>query len=413
MYKQHTLTKMTEAFRQRQIREILDEDQRINRRVLDQTFKMVRTYDKNSVKEPSPLEELVSWNIDKQISNLQEAIQNVIDGAINNTNMTIANEDISKISTAYNLLVSYIQNFAKSHKLNQRDKGALDMKFNEVEPLLNQLRQILSNPDAYNVEVSAQNLGVINHIEQQIRDSNYKGLNLVDYKKIPVSKNNPIPANNYRGYTPARSRLPFSPSDDDGNNGDDDESPRGRNQSVLQISPFVSALSERPGASHDNSPSFLTPSRQGADTQSYLTPYQLPRTFTPAVEEDPEEDIQSVSTLSQQTKTPTAKKPKKNQVSPLTPTNKLPSPQAEKVSFVAPKRGKNAVVFINGKSVIDDDGKPVEKDDWLYSISKQKREELILKTLSGKGNKRGKKHYEPIQESAILYDPDDNNLWAD
>jgi len=113
---------MTDAFRQKQIREILDEDLRINRKVLDRTFKMVRTYDKNSIKEPSPLEELVSWNIDKQISNLQEAIQNVIDGAINNTNMTIANEDISKISTAYNLLVSYIQNFAKSHKLNQRDK---------------------------------------------------------------------------------------------------------------------------------------------------------------------------------------------------------------------------------------------------------------------------------------------------
>ena len=79
---------MTEALRQKQIREILDEDLRINRKVLDRTFQMVRTYDKNSLKEQSPLEELVSWNIDKQISNLQEAIQNVIDGAINNTNMT-------------------------------------------------------------------------------------------------------------------------------------------------------------------------------------------------------------------------------------------------------------------------------------------------------------------------------------
>jgi hypothetical protein len=229
---------MTEALRQKQIREILDEDLRVNRKVLDRTFKMVRTYDKNSIKEPSPLEELVSWNIDKQISNLQEAIQNVIDGAINNTNMTIANEDISKISTAYNLLVSYIQNFAKSHKLNERDKGALDMKFNEVEPLLKQLRQILSNPERFNVEVSAQNEGVISHIEQQIRDSNYKGLNLVDFKRIPVSKNNPRPANNYRGYTPAPPRRPPPPSDDDDDN-DSDGSPRARNQSALRASDFI------------------------------------------------------------------------------------------------------------------------------------------------------------------------------
>ena len=297
MYKQHIFTKMTEALRQKQIREILDEDLRINRKVLDRTFQMVRTYDKNSLKEQSPLEELVSWNIDKQISNLQEAIQNVIDGAINNTNMTIANEDISKISTAYNLLVSYIQNFAKSHKLNQRDKGALDMKFNEVEPLLKQLRQILSNPGTFNVEVSAQNLSVINHIEQQIRDSNYKGLNLVDYKRIPVSKNNPRPANNYRGYTPAPPRR-APPSDDDDDN-DSNGSPRARNQSALKTSDFITRLSERPGARKDSSPSLFTPSRDRAPTPSYQTPSQLQSSFTPVEEEDPEEDIQSVSTLSQ------------------------------------------------------------------------------------------------------------------
>ena len=145
--------------------------------MLDRTFCSVRAYDQ-SVKEPSPLEELVSWNIDKQSSNLQEAIQNVINGALNNSNMTIANEDISKINTAYNLLVSYIKFFAQSHRLNQRDKGQLDMKFNEVEPLLKQLRQILSNPDTFHVEVSAQNLSIIDHIEQQIQDSNYKGLSL-------------------------------------------------------------------------------------------------------------------------------------------------------------------------------------------------------------------------------------------
>ena len=102
---------MTEALRQKQIREVLDEDLRVNQKVLDRTFKMVRAYN-DQFKEASPLQELVSWNIDKQISNLQEAIQNVIDEALHSATAGISNEDINKISTAYNLLVSYINNFA-------------------------------------------------------------------------------------------------------------------------------------------------------------------------------------------------------------------------------------------------------------------------------------------------------------
>ena len=55
----------------------------------------------------------------------------------------------------------------------------------------------------------------------------------------------------------------------------------------------------------------------------------------------------------------------------------------------------------------------MSKEEWNYTYDRKKRNDLSLKTIQGKGNKRGKKHYEPIQEQAILYDPDDNNLWAD
>ena len=110
---------MTEAFRQKQIREILDEDLRVNRVVLNREFARAKMYDTDEIKPPSHLEELVSWNIDKQLSTLQEALQNIIDNAIQHT-QSISNEDINRVGIAYNLLVSYITNFVRSHPLNQR-----------------------------------------------------------------------------------------------------------------------------------------------------------------------------------------------------------------------------------------------------------------------------------------------------
>ena len=107
----------------------------------------------------------------------------------------------------------------------------------------------------------------------------------------------------------------------------------------------------------------------------------------------------------QQTKTPTPKK--------TSTPRKLPTPPpAQKISFKQTKKNGNLEVFINGKPVIDDDGKSVSKEEWNYTYDRKKRNDLSLQTIQGKGNKRGKKQYEPIQESAILYDPDDNNLWA-
>ena len=270
---------MTEAFRQKQIREILDDDLRVNRVVLNREFARAKMYDTDEIKPPSYLEELVSWNIDKQLSTLQEALQNIIDNAIQHT-QSISNEDINRVGIAYNLLVSYITNFVRSHPLNQRDKGLLDGKFLELQPLLNQLRQILSNPQAYNVEVSAQNTRVLDHIEQQVRDSNYTGLSLVNYRRLPVSVDalNRVQPNAPR--TPRRLPRPprNSPRGDDEDYGNDDSMPypRARNQSALRTSDLVTGLNTREGPPYSESrssayqtPSFQLPSAE--DLQSSLS----------------------------------------------------------------------------------------------------------------------------------------------
>jgi len=413
---------MTEALRQRQIREYLDEDLRANREVLRREFSQARVYNEE-YNEPSKLEELVSWNIDKQFSNLQDAIQNVIDGAIDRENMGISNADISRISSAYNLLVSYINNFARSHTISQRDRAVLDAKFKELEPLLNQVNQILEHPDAYNVDVNAQNLHVIQHIDQQIRDSNYRGLNVVDYRRIPTSSSRQLQrALNYRGWTQRRNSSSNGDSGDDGSV--DMPTLRSRNQSALQTSDLISGLSSRQGSTlsptsstqanlSSKAPAVLSASLLGSlasPSSAMLTPVRIPNA---------DEGIAKVSTLSQSDSRPFFTSSK---VSPAekwkqaaaaaaatSPLHMIAKPPAlPKVLFNGKPRG---YAMVNGKPILSDDGSLIDQNTWLHYTQPEKQEALISKALKGKG-KRGKKAYEPTPRPTLLYNPDNNNMWA-
>jgi len=418
---------MTEALRQKQIREYLDEDLRANREVLRREFSQASAYN-DEYSEPSKLEELVSWNIDKQISVLQDAIQNVIDGAIDNQNMGITNQDISKIASAYNLLVSYINTYAKSHALTQRDKAILDTKFKEVEPLLNQVKQILEHPNAYNVEVSAQNLHIIQHIDQQMHDSNIKGLNVVDYRRIPPSRRQPQRALNYRGWAPQQRQPPPHPDvgdDDDDDDGDDGSiipALRSRNQSTLQTSDLISGLSSRQGSTHIASSSSSTPSRAGAPatlSSSMLSSLASPAgtALRPLSIPSTDESIARVSTLSQadsrpffsSSKVSPAAKWQQAAAAATAPLHAIAKPPAlPKVLFNGKPRG---YAMVNGKTILADDGNMIDQNTWLHYTQPEKQEALIKKALMGKG-KRGKKSYEPTQRPTLLYNPDGNNMWA-
>ena len=390
---------MSDAFRQKQIREILDEDLRANREVLRREFRQAKVYDNDEFTEPTKLQEIVSWNIDKQISQLQESIQNVIDGAIDNANLGVANQDISKIATTYNLLVSYINNYAKAHTLSQRDKAVIDTKFNEIEPLLNQLKQILQHPDAYNVEVSAQNLQIIEHIDQQIRDSNYTGLNVINYRRIPVSKQ-PLRPAQYRGWN---QRPPSENGDDNFGN----FIPRGRNQADLSGSDLINFFSRRNGTQHEQDDTIYTPSSNSKEGSVVLVPTKS-SSMSMTDRNLPDESITHVNTDSP------FKKPTKNEKSPdNTPSRKLPDIPLPKVKFNGSPKN---YATVDKKPIYDDDGSLIDEFTW-YRLQPKIQEELIRRTLlqgKGKGGgKKGKKYFEPIEQPVLQYNPDKNNLWAD
>lgn len=60
-------------FRNKQIREVIDEDKNINRRVYNQTFQAVRQFG-DTLKQPSPLEKRVSYEIEKYIIEMESIL---------------------------------------------------------------------------------------------------------------------------------------------------------------------------------------------------------------------------------------------------------------------------------------------------------------------------------------------------
>jgi len=350
---------------------------------------MVRAYD-DEIKEPSPLQELFTWNIDKQISNLQEALQNIIDEALHNATSAITNEDVNRVATAYNLLVSYIQTFAKSHTMNQRDKGALDKKFLELEPLFQQIRQIINYGGDYNVEINANNIHIIDYIEQQVKDSNYRGLNLVDYRRIPVVQQWRRAQAERAVVAPSPPRPAFAPST------------------------FIKDLASRAGTPYsDTASSYRTPQKGEAVEEEEAFPlYPTPNPKRPVVELD-DEDVSSVPIFGQAEGLEYLASPQK----PKTP-RKLPTPPQVKQPNVLFSKKPKGFATINGARILDNTGQLISQLTWV-SLSPQEQQRFIRQALNegssaeGSGSKgKGNRYISKTAPAPYLYDPDDNNLWA-
>jgi hypothetical protein len=160
---------MNEALRQREIREVLDADVNINKQVLNNYYKQVRVFS-DALPQPTTLEAIVSFNIVKYFLLLKNALQSVVD-------KYLAGKDITNSENVlyhYNVLITYIRNFAKSHTLSQRDKAQIEDKFNALLPLVKQVVNIARDQDFTDYEAL---------------DWLYNNLRTFNYSELPIQAN--------------------------------------------------------------------------------------------------------------------------------------------------------------------------------------------------------------------------------
>jgi hypothetical protein len=134
--KQQYKVREKQSLRGRQIDEILDEDKKYYNEVLKREFQQVRLMNE-SFAQPNRLDRRVAFEIDRYFIGLATVLDKIVNDFTAEGQIQI--EDISKLIAAYQTLISYINRFANSHPLNQRDLAAIEDKFDAFLPKLEQV----------------------------------------------------------------------------------------------------------------------------------------------------------------------------------------------------------------------------------------------------------------------------------
>jgi len=121
------------SLRDREIREILDEDRKYYRQVLEREFKQSRLMNETYA-PPNLQEKQVAFQIDRYFLRLQEESDKLLNGLVAGTP-----EDAQDLFSAYQELIIYLQTYAKYGTLGQRDLAVIENKFDAIAPQIEQI----------------------------------------------------------------------------------------------------------------------------------------------------------------------------------------------------------------------------------------------------------------------------------
>lgn len=121
------------SLRDREIREILDEDRKYYRQVLEREFKQARLMNETYA-PPNLQEKQIAFKIDRYFLRLQEESDKLLNGLVAGTP-----EDAQGLFSAYQELITYLQTYAKYGSLGQRDLAVIENKFDAIAPQIEQI----------------------------------------------------------------------------------------------------------------------------------------------------------------------------------------------------------------------------------------------------------------------------------
>jgi len=125
---------------QRQIKEVLDEDNKAKQRVFNFNLRNAKLIPE-APEQRIELDARIKYNLSRLFTTFRTELEDIV----NTSNSGEYVSDYSSLVASYNDLVSYIQSFV-SVKLNLKDKSDIDYQFKELYPLLDLVNDIAQSP---------------------------------------------------------------------------------------------------------------------------------------------------------------------------------------------------------------------------------------------------------------------------
>jgi hypothetical protein len=169
------------SMRDAQIREILDEDLRAYKEVYKREFHQARLLNE-SYAPPNRFERGVGFQIDKYFSELQQAIDVVLE--------TQDNADAPLVLSIYSQLVDYIDRFTARNTISQRDISVIEDKFDKIEPSMYSLAALA---EARRFRLSNE----LDAVQQMIEDRTYLPIKF-EMEQVKANPQMLINRNEYR-----------------------------------------------------------------------------------------------------------------------------------------------------------------------------------------------------------------------
>lgn len=137
--------------RKKQLREYLDEDMNVQKRVMRTQIK-VQQATPSGVRERLSLDTRVKYNLSNLFNKFRLGLEDTIDSY--NQGMRI--EGFGEIIRDYNQIVNYITAYAKQNQLSTQDQEFINKQFDDLLPYVTTVSQIASNENSIDKEDVAE-----------------------------------------------------------------------------------------------------------------------------------------------------------------------------------------------------------------------------------------------------------------
>jgi len=176
------------SLRQRQIREVLDEDLKFYREVYARELKQAKLMNEVYA-PPSRFERRVAFQLDQYFIKLQRYVDDVVNALVSGD---YTERGVKDMLYTYQELITYLDTYISHAPLNQRDIAVIENKFDAISPSIEEV-------SGYAMALGWKSSKLIDELNENLTYRTYRPLSLIPQSTKQVSKemmesgfNNPV-----------------------------------------------------------------------------------------------------------------------------------------------------------------------------------------------------------------------------